>query len=172
MRLLFEIDEEDYVKSDRRYERPSVRSIVIRDNKVAMIHSGKYNYYTLPGGGIEPHESMLDALCRETLEEAGLVVIRDSAVEFGYTHHVMPSVKEDMDIFIQDNYYYVCKAEDTLGEQVLDDYEADEHYTLEFVEASRAISVNRTADHGERECATIERESRVLEILINEGYLK
>ena len=32
-----------------------------------------------------------------------------------------------------------------------DDYEADEHFTLEWVEPDKAIVVNRTVDHGPKE---------------------
>lgn len=39
--------------------------------------------YKIPGGGVENNESLLDTLCRETLEETGLVVIRDSVREIG-----------------------------------------------------------------------------------------
>ena len=48
----------------------------------------KNNNYKFPGGGIEKNESNIDALIRETKEEAGLVVIKDSIKEYGYVHRV------------------------------------------------------------------------------------
>ncbi|MBQ7066683.1 MAG: NUDIX domain-containing protein [Lachnospiraceae bacterium] len=39
-----------------------------------MMHSKKYNYYKLPGGGIEPEETLEDTLIREVREESGLIV--------------------------------------------------------------------------------------------------
>ena len=74
MRLLFDIDTKDYDKDGRKLVRDAARSIIIRDGKIALVHSLKYAYYKFPGGGIEDGESRLDALARETLEEAGLVV--------------------------------------------------------------------------------------------------
>ena len=54
--------------------------------------------------------------------------------------------------------------------QSLDDYEADEHFTLEFVTPEHAIAVNRGTDHGSKDKNMIEREATVLEILMKEGY--
>ena len=45
MRLLFEIDTKDYDPNGKPFVRPSVRGIIIRDGKVAMVHSLKYDYY-------------------------------------------------------------------------------------------------------------------------------
>ncbi len=55
--------------------------------------------------------------------------------------------------------------------QKLDDYESDENFTLEYIEPSRAVQINRAADHGLADLVMIERESRVLEILLDEGVV-
>ena len=57
MRLLFEMDKKDYARCTRRFVRDSARSIIIRDGRIAMIHSLKYDYYKFPGGGIEAGEA-------------------------------------------------------------------------------------------------------------------
>ena len=72
MRLLFELDKKDYDPNGSRFVRPSVRGIIIKDGKVAMIHSQKYNYYKFPGGGMEKNEDQISTLLREVKEEAGL----------------------------------------------------------------------------------------------------
>ena len=66
MRLLFQIDTKDYNPNGTVCFRPSVRAIIIENGKVAMVHSEKYNYYKLPGGGIEPGESKEEALMSKT----------------------------------------------------------------------------------------------------------
>jgi len=38
LRLLFEMDRKDYDPEGSRFERPSVRGIIVRDGKVAMVH--------------------------------------------------------------------------------------------------------------------------------------
>ena len=52
MRLLFEIDTKDYSPTGKAYIRPSARAIIVRDGKIAMVHSRVYDYYKFPGGGI------------------------------------------------------------------------------------------------------------------------
>ena len=71
MRLLFEIDTKDYDPNGKAFVRPSVRGIIIRDGKVAMVHSLKYDYYKFPGGGMEDGEGVEEALLREVVEESG-----------------------------------------------------------------------------------------------------
>ena len=62
--------------------------IVIRDGKIAMMHSRKYDYYKLPGGGIEPGETLEETLIREVREESGLVVKIETIKEFGYVRRI------------------------------------------------------------------------------------
>lgn len=137
-----------------------------------MVHSVKYDYYKFPGGGIEKDESRKHALIRETLEEAGLTVIPASIREYGYVHRIQKSDYDDADYFVQDNFYYLCGVEDSIRPQDLDDYEADEKFTLEYVDPDRAIFVNRNADHGPKDQIMLEREARVLELLKEEGYFR
>ena len=171
MRLLFEMDLKDYGGCTHTFTRDSARSIIIRNGKVAMIHSLKYDYYKFPGGGIEPGESVADALIRETAEEAGLTVIPDSIREYGCVHRIQKSTDEVDECFVQDNYYYLCDAEEGIGPQKLDDYESDEHFTLEYVKPETAILSNRTKDHGPKDPVMLEREARVLEMLLSGGLI-
>jgi 8-oxo-dGTP pyrophosphatase MutT (NUDIX family) len=171
MRLLFEIDTKDYNVNGRAFIRPSVRAIIVRDGKIGMVYSQKYNYYKFPGGGIELGESQIHALKREALEEVGLCVIPESVREFGYVRRVQKYHSGDADFFVQDNYYYLCKAEAIAYEQNLDAYEADEGFTLRFVTPADAITTNRGCDHGPKDHNMIERESNVLEIIIKENIL-
>ena len=171
MRELFVLDKKNYNPNGSVGRRPSVRGIIIRNGKIAMMHSRKYNYYKLPGGGIEPEETLEDTLIREVREESGLIVKPETIKEFGYVRRIEKGRYED--IFIQDNYYFLCETESTVMEQQLDDYEAEEEFTLEFVSITDAISVNESANHFEKENIVtfrgmIDRENKVLRLLLAE----
>lgn len=168
MRHLFTIDTHDYDPNGSCMIRPSVRGIVVRGGKVLMIHSRKYDYYKFPGGGMEPGESFEDALCREVAEESGFSVCPESIREYGLVHR--RSRGEETDLFIQDNYYYLCKISGSVG-QSLDDYEADEGFTPEFVTAVQAIETNRFHDHCGQWGIVLERDCRILELLLEESIL-
>lgn len=169
MRLLFTLDAGDYPPDGPSFVRPSVRAIIRREGRIAMVKSQKFDYYKFPGGGMEPGEEQMETLIRETKEEAGLTVLPESIREYGYVHRVRGN--RDGGRFIQDNYYYLCDTMPERTKQHLDDYEAEEHFTLEFVEPETAIAVNRTHDHGPKDQQMLEREARVLECLTREGLL-
>ena len=84
MRHILTIDRKDYDPNGTREVRPSVRGIILREGKVLMVHSLKYDYYKFPGGGREEGETPIDTVVREVAEEAGLTVIADTVREFGH----------------------------------------------------------------------------------------
>ena len=172
MRTLFTLDAKNYDLNGKVFVRPSARSIIIKNNKIFMVHSIKYDYYKFPGGGIDEGESKIDALIRETKEEAGLIVIPESIKEYGMVHRIQKGVRFDCDTFIQDNYYYFCDVVDGVFDQNLDDYEADEHFTLEYVDSKTVLEANRKPEHGPKDPTMIEREAKVIELLVEEGYIK
>lgn len=136
-----------------------------------MIHSLRYDYYKFPGGGIEAGEDPVAAMVRETREEAGLIVVPASIQAYGSVHRVQKSTKDSAERFVQDNFYYLCEAEEALTAQQLDEYEAQEAYQLEFVEPQTAIRKDRSVKDSPYDPLMLEREARVLELLLAEGLL-
>lgn len=174
MRLLFEIDTKDYNPNGKRFVRPSARAIIIKGNRIAMIYSQKYHYFKFPGGGIEADEEHLSALIREVREEAGMVVIPESVKEYGCVHRQQKGKNDD--IFVQDNFYYLCQVRDEAVAQELDPYEAEEGFRPEFVLPEVAIAANYSNDHGDRTddprlLVMAQREAKVLELLMEEGLV-
>ena len=167
MKLLFEIDFKDYNINSKTISRPSARAIIIKNNKVYMLHNIKDDYYEFPGGGLELGETMIDCLIRETKEEAGLIIKEKSIKEFGYVHRINKDKYDNDLIFIQDNYYYFCDIEDEILEQ--SNLEKEE-YVLELVDFDTAINVNRNHNHGFLNSIIIDRDTKVLEMAIE--YLK
>lgn len=171
MRLLFNIDKKDYYDCTSKYIRNSARAIIIKDNKVAMVHSLKYDFYKFPGGGIEENETNIEALIRETAEEAGLEIIKESIKEYGCVHRILKSDKDSSVCFVQDNFYYLCDVSDKRVEVNLDEHEIDEKYVLEFVDPKIVIEKNFSVKNPPYEKSMFEREAMVIEFLIKEGYL-
>ena len=171
MRLLFEMDKKDYENCTHSFVRNSARSIIRSNKKLAMIHSMKYDYYKFPGGGIENGENPIDAMIRETREEAGLVVKPEKAKEYGYVHRIQRSGKDATECFIQDNYYYLCEVEDEVVSQCLDYYESNENYVLEYVDPQVAISKNSSVTQSPYDPMMFEREVKVIQLLMSEGLL-
>ena len=65
----------------------------------------------------------------------------------------------------------VYEVEVEKGEAILlDEYEAEERFTFEYVTPEEAIRVNRAGDRNPRIVAMLEREIRVLEMLVSEGF--
>lgn len=65
-------DNKKEVDSSQLTFRPSVYGILIEDNKILL--SKQWDGYDFPGGGIEIHETIEQALKREFLEETGIEI--------------------------------------------------------------------------------------------------
>ena len=169
MRNLFTIDLKDYSNTDIIYKRPSSRAIIIKDGKIALVYSNKHNYYKFPGGGINESEDKIDALIREVKEEVGLIVIKNSIKEYGEVKRIQKSNLNQ--IFYQENYYYLCDVENGLMQQNLDQYEKDEEFVLKYVDPQTAIFTNYNHQDNLFRKTMIDRDAKVLELLIKEGII-
>lgn len=54
--------------------RVNARGIVLNGDKILLNEFGGGEYYNIPGGGVEPGETIREAVVREVFEEAGLKV--------------------------------------------------------------------------------------------------
>ncbi len=176
MRLLFEIDRKNYENCTHTFVRNSARSIILRGGKLAMIYSQKLGFYKLPGGGIEEGEDYVAAMIRETREEVGLTVKPETVREYGYVHRIQKGSHGDAECFVQDNFYYFCEAEEGAAAPDLTEKEKAVGFVPVFVEPEEAIAQNRAVleseeDLSETAAAMLEREIRVLEMLLAENRI-
>ena len=91
--------------------------------------------------------------------------------EFGLVHRIQKSDSDPAECFVQDNYYYLCDAQDETVPQDLDSYESGEGYRLEFMDPQAVIRKNRNVKNSPYNGLMFEREARILEMLIAEKYL-
>ena len=56
--------------------RLAVRAVILRDDRLLLVNAwkGRTHLWTCPGGGVEVHQSLPEALAREVREETGLAV--------------------------------------------------------------------------------------------------
>ena len=166
MKTIAEFDIKNYRSEWRTFFREAVRVIIVKDGNVAMVKS-KRGYYKFPGGGKRAFETDVQTAVRETLEETGLTVIESSVSEFGAILEVRKSNRHSEEIFRQMSYYYTASVNDTVAPQKLDGYEADEGYSLEWVNIKKARDVN--IDYAKcKRCAFLWREIFVLESILDE----
>lgn len=167
MEEMFRIDLKDYTEEDEKKitRRPSARAVVVRDGKVLLIYSPKYQYYKFPGGGIEAGESNEEALIREVQEETGFIVIPASIREYGYVHRKQKDRKQETGIFVQDNLYYFCEIEEKTGPTKLDDYEREEGFTVQWMTPLEASEFNRYNASPDCDRIMVKRETKVLDML-------
>lgn len=160
MKLLFTIDRKDYDESWAHSKRPSIRAVIFKGDKLAMVYSVRDGYYKFPGGGMEEGEDQRSTLIREVREEVGLNVIPSSIKEFGEVVELRKSNIFENTVFEQESFYYFCDTEEATGDQHLDDYEADAGFELRYVTIEDAITANQSAD-----AEFLIRETRVLRLL-------
>lgn len=60
---------------EKPIQRDTARCIIQNSNyEICLLYSRARDYFAIPGGGIEPGESLLEALNREILEETGYTI--------------------------------------------------------------------------------------------------
>ncbi|MBQ8799252.1 MAG: NUDIX domain-containing protein [Lachnospiraceae bacterium] len=172
MRRLFTLDLHDYDETWPHDLRPTVRGIIEKDGKIALVHKKEFDYYAFPGGGIDAGETYEEALIREVREETGLIVIPESITEYGGALRLNKSTRFQGKVFEQENFNYKCQVLDEVSEQNLDAEEAEEGFELSFVTPEEARRKNRYDDHGpENGGIWLERENILIEMQMFEKKL-
>lgn len=166
MRLLFEMDKKDYSNRGSYYIRHSARAIIMKDNKLAVIYSKKNKFCKIPGGGIEMGEDPQKAMIREVREEVGLIVKEDSIKEYGYVHRIERGSHEDL--FIQDNYYYICDIEENTTETIYTQSEKEYDFIPKFLYPEEIITINEAYLKDNPEDNMIIRENKVIKQFVEE----
>lgn len=123
-------------------DRLAARAILLDDDgRVALINSTKRGCYKLPGGGVDEGELVREALEREVIEEAGykVEVLKSLGKTVEHRHE-----------YGQNNisYAYICRAQDFVGNSLMED-EIEDGFELEWfddidaaIEAVKAIDTS------------------------------
>jgi len=135
----------DYTK------RVTVRAVVFdSQGKIALLHSAKGGYHTIPGGGIETNESLEEALRREVKEEVGCSIndIRELGVIEEYRNEQGRH---------QISYGFMVNLDGDKGESNFDELEIAEGFVCAWITLEDAIETfqndsNHTTHKGKFIC--------------------
>lgn len=142
--ILLEIKDTDfnptYSMSDiSHYDlRESSRGLVINGNTLALLYVSNFNYFKLPGGGIEKDENIEIAFTRETLEEVGCKV-KDVKI-FGKIIEYRDQFK-----LKQISYVLTGKVDGEIGPTNLEQSEIDEGFELKWIPIDKAIGIMQSS---------------------------
>ena len=122
------------------FRRTAVRGVILRDGRLLMVHTDAGDY-KFPGGGVDPGESLEQALAREILEETGYRM--EGQPQFWIAAHERRKGRT-ADILEMDSLYYFCAVGGEQAPLHLDDYEAEEHFQPVWVGVQEALDADRT----------------------------
>ncbi|TCK92732.1 ADP-ribose pyrophosphatase YjhB (NUDIX family) [Natranaerovirga hydrolytica] len=153
----------------RVFERIAARGIVIKDSRILLLYTKRYNDYSFPGGGVDTEEDIITGLKRELKEETGAknIEVMDG---FGYIDEYRPHYKEECDMIHMVSYFYICQIDDELDSVNLEDYEIANGMVPVWVDINEAIKHNKKVISSKEESMglSIERETLALELVAKE----
>lgn len=156
--------EEVFKESYKVNYRHAVRAVIIKGNKILMVHTNKGDY-KLPGGGLEEKEDFEEALKREVQEETGYILSKIKKY-IGIAIQRKEDVFEKNTLFEMKSTYYLCEVSDEKERQELDDYELEQEFTPVWIEINKAIENNVSLLNEKDKNPWVEREIKVLRELL------
>ena len=152
--------------------RQAVRAVVLKDNKILMVHTNKGDY-KFPGGGIKRQESHEEALRREVIEETGYIINR-MGKRVGMITQRNPNQFDTSGIFEMTSYYYFCDVKNVKTKQHLDKYEEEQEFTPIWIELDEVLAKNEAilTQKGSQINPWVYRETLALRKLKEHGLCK
>lgn len=157
--------------------RPVVVGCFVNDGKVLMVFKRTHDLWQLPQGGVEPNETIIDALIRETKEELGSIfstlstsapeLLGEDEVGFPPEHRGTRELHDaaQKNIIMRGKHYFFLVNEApsqtvTISETEFDDYRWLDH--------AQAIAIAESITQIGKRRITL----RALELLTNAGHIR
>lgn len=168
MRLLRSTTHPELAPNPSLFHRQAARAIVLDGNNILLLYTERYHDYTLPGGGVDEGEDLIQGLIRELTEETGAQQITN-IVPFGRYEEFRPWYKDDFDAMHMESFCFSCQIHHELGETQLEDYEVHNGMRPVWINIHKAISHNeKTMANSAKKGLSIERETFLLKLIVNE----
>ena len=172
MKELYVFDKKNYDINLPRHTRKAVRAIIKKDGDLVLVKSKRQGYYQFPGGGLEPGETHLDTITRETAEETGLTIIPESIKEFGVVREVRRDLYRN-EIFEQISYYYYASVKEIKPDAPFEPTEGEAGFVTECVNIKTALEADKKiCGSKNNKSEFLKRETYVLELLLREKLLE
>lgn len=120
-------------------EHPNIRNsarclLINQDQEICLLYSRARDYYAIPGGGIEPGESLLQALSRETLEETGYLLKNPKPIG---------NIHEQLYDRVTTTFFFSAQPDKVLHTNYMPD-EIEEDYILKWLSLPKALQIFQT----------------------------
>lgn len=120
-------------------EHPNIRNsarclLINQDQEICLLYSRARDYYAIPGGGIEPGESLLQTLNRETLEETGYLLKNPKPIG---------NIHEQLYDRVTTTFFFSAQPYKILHSNYMPD-ELEEDYILKWLSPSKALQIFQT----------------------------
>ncbi|EMA2481632.1 NUDIX domain-containing protein [Vibrio fluvialis] len=156
------------LSQQRILQRKAARAIVLDGEDILMLYTERYHDYTLPGGGVDEGEDILQGMVRELEEETGAQNIHNIK-PFGLYEEFRPWYKDDADVMHMVSYCFTCKIDRELGDTNYEDYEIKNGMKPVWINIRDAITHNElTMAKSEKKGMSIERETFLLRLIAKE----
>ncbi|MBY8272677.1 NUDIX domain-containing protein [Vibrio fluvialis] len=156
------------LSQQRILQRKAARAIVLDGEDILMLYTERYHDYTLPGGGVDEGEDILQGMVRELEEETGAQNIHNIK-PFGLYEEFRPWYKDDADVMHMVSYCFTCKIDRELGDTNYEDYEIKNGMKPVWINIRDAIMHNElTMAESEKKGMSIERETFLLRLIAKE----
>lgn len=165
MKLLQELVHPDLATREGRIlRRHAARGIVLREEKILLLFTERYNDFSLPGGGVDENEDIQIALKRELEEETGARDIRVQS-HYGFIEEYRPHWKPEYDLMHMTSHFYVCEVAAELAEVRMESYEIANGMKPLWISVEEAMNHNRQVMSRQEQSMgqSIQRETFMLE---------
>lgn len=170
MKLLKELIHPELASREGRVlRRQAARGIVLREERILLLFTERYNDFSLPGGGVDQDEDIQVALKRELEEETGARDVQVRA-HYGFIEEYRPHWKPDYDLMHMTSHFFVCDVAPELATARMESYEIANGMRPVWIGVEDAMNHNRQVMLRQEKTMgqSIQRETFMLEKIARE----